>query len=678
MRKARDGPLEFKKLYEQLPKRAVELEDISIAKPISKRTKSSGSEESSDSSEEEEQYIERSMRLYRPPMYFHMSVIILPLICNVASAQRHHLPLIQVSIQDRGLTALWDTGASISYVRESTYRLLSQRALARTNTPCAQVANGSTMNFLGEFVAVVRIGKHRLNHRFLVTLDKDCPAQALLGYDFITALDKIGIATIIRPNEGIIQIGQEEIKLLKPGDQVYEHTGRFAEFNYLESKQILPKDIAEIRVGTTEGNGMMLLRGTKRGPLNFTDFTFHPLESQETTVTLRNNGNVPINIYEGQSMGLAEEIYPITTTPEEEFIAHEYASPEADWEEKLPQVPKTSDDFVKEISLNDSCLPRKEKNKLKEIIIVAKEAFFNENGQFGYLKEGYEHPLDLDPNKTLPRPMSYRIPYGKLPEVERQVEELLRQGVIEKSTSHFTSPVLLTKKKDNTWRFCVDYRSLNQVLKPQCYLLPDTVAILSAAAGAQYLTSMDLHSGFFQIPIREKDRWLTAFAVGSQLYQFKRLPMGLSSAPTGFCNALRILQARVKARLFTYLDDLLIISSSAEQHVLDVKEVLEALIALGLKAKLKKCSFGKSEVKFLGFIVGRNGVQPDPDKVQAITDYPTPATTKGLQSFLGMINYFRKWIRNFSHIAAPLHDLLKSEANLEWKAEHDEAYQKLK
>ncbi|CAI4220462.1 unnamed protein product, partial [Auanema sp. JU1783] len=228
-------------------------------------------------------------------------------------------------------------------------------------------------------------------------------------------------------------------------------------------------------------------------------------------------------------------------------------------------------------------------------------------------------------------------PLGKQEEVERQIEEMLEQDIIEPSTALFNSPVVLVKKKDDTFRFVIDFRALNSITRKQTYVIPTISDIVDLAAGAMYFSNFDLVSGFFQIPLKKSDRHLTAFTTNSGTYQYRRMPMGLCGAPHTFQTAVRYLQSKCKCRLFVYLDDLLIISEQADQHLADINNVLENVKQLGMKIKLKKCSFAKDEVKFLGLIVGRTGIKPDPAKVQAIKEYPAPRTTTAVRAFLGMV-----------------------------------------
>ncbi|CAI4220557.1 unnamed protein product, partial [Auanema sp. JU1783] len=288
----------------------------------------------------------------------------------------------------------------------------------------------------------------------------------------------------------------------------------------------------------------------------------------------------------GEACGIASTVDIPHFETNEEFIVH--IPPEADWEEKLPTFPK---DFMRELDLRDSDLNNSEKLHLKEIILRNKEAFLNEDRNIGLFKGPIEHSIPIRSDMDMPKPRIYRIPLGKQDEIERQVKEMLQQGIIEKSTSLFNSPVVLVKKKDDTYRFVTDFRALNSVTVKQTYVIPTISDIVDLAAGSKYFSKFDLVSGFFQIPLRKSDRHLTSFTTTTGTYQYQRMAMGLCGAPHTFQTAVRYLQSQCNCRLFVYLDDLLVISDNPQQHLKDINELLENITKLGMKIKLKKCSF---------------------------------------------------------------------------------------
>ncbi|CAD6197053.1 unnamed protein product [Caenorhabditis auriculariae] len=243
----------------------------------------------------------------------------------------------------------------------------------------------------------------------------------------------------------------------------------------------------------------------------------------------------------------------------------EYVPPEAEGESQLPHPPKDEQDFENELNFEKKKMQTGESDqeRLTGIIEKHRDAFHNEDGSIGCFRGPVEHKIKLQPEATLPRPRKSRFPLGQLAEIDRQ-------------------------KKDHSFRFTVDYRQLNAITVRENYIIPQVGDIIDLACGSRFFTSFDLIQGFFQIPLRKKDRSLTAFATPNGTWQFRRMPMGLCGAPHTFQTAVQLLQEKVTCRLFVYLDDLLLTSPTAEQHLRDLEEVLIAIKDFGLKIRLKK------------------------------------------------------------------------------------------
>ena len=242
--------------------------------------------------------------------------------------------------------------------------------------------------------------------------------------------------------------------------------------------------------------------------------------------------------------------------------------------------------------------------------------------------------------------------------MEKQVKEMMDKGLIEPSTSPFGSPVLFVRKKTGELRMCIDYRALNKITIKNRYPLPRIDDLFDRLQGATTFSSLDLLSGYYQIRLPDSDVPKTAFRTPEGLFQYKVLPMGLTNAPSVFMAAMNRILRDLKFAI-VYLDDILIYSKNPEEHVEHVRQVLERLSLHSYYAKLKKCDFFKTSIKFLGHIVSAEGVSPDPTKVEIVKTWPTPKTVNDIRAFLGLANYFRKFIHNYSIISAPLVNLTK-------------------
>ncbi|MEW8546530.1 MAG: reverse transcriptase domain-containing protein [Candidatus Thiodiazotropha sp.] len=273
----------------------------------------------------------------------------------------------------------------------------------------------------------------------------------------------------------------------------------------------------------------------------------------------------------------------------------------------------------------------------------------------------------------------YRIPLRNQPIVHKAVDEMLEAGIIRKSHSQYSFPVVIVDKKDGSKRFCIDFRALNKVTKPISWPLPLIDDVLSLLKGAKYFTSLDMKSGYWQILMDEKDREKTAFSVpGRGLFECNSLPFGLVNAPSVFQSLMAIVLEGLNSFCQAYLDDILIFSATIEDHLSHINQVFDRLRQHKLKLKLKKCSFFKQQTKYLGFVISADGIRPDPDKVKVMKNLPPPTTVKEVRGAIGMLSYYRRYIPNFAEIAAPIIDLTRKYAKFSWTPQCDRAFNFLK
>ena len=237
---------------------------------------------------------------------------------------------------------------------------------------------------------------------------------------------------------------------------------------------------------------------------------------------------------------------------------------------------------------------------------------------------------------------------------------MLKDGVIEPSNSPWSSPVILVRKKDGSYRFCADYRKLNLVTVKDVYPLPRIDDALSRLEKTRYFSSMDLQSGFWQIEVAPESREKTAFVTPDGLWQFKKMPFGLCNSPASFQRKMDIVLTGLKWNsCLIYLDDVVVFSSTYDEHLTQLNSVLTAIKEAGLRLKVNKCRFGETKLSMLGHIVEKNRIYPDPEKVRAIQEFPQPIDVKSIQSFIGLCSYYRKFICNFAEIARPITSLTR-------------------
>jgi hypothetical protein len=276
----------------------------------------------------------------------------------------------------------------------------------------------------------------------------------------------------------------------------------------------------------------------------------------------------------------------------------------------------------------------------------------------------------------------YRLSPKEVTEVETQVKELLRQGLIEPSSSPYGAPIIFVQKKDGTLRMCCDWRKLNAQTIKSRYPLPRIDELLDALQGAQVFSSLDLQSGYHQILISPEDAPKTAFTTPFGHYQWKVMSFGLCNAPAIFQETMnKVLAPLLRKGALVYMDDILIYAKTREEHARILEEVLTLLADNDFYVKLSKCDFEKSELKYVGHIVGREGIKVDPAKTQVVNDWPTPASVKDVRSFLGLANYFRKFVQGYSTLVEPLTRLTRKELvwnNQTWDSACEQAFQGVK
>src|SRR3989337_1989222 len=229
--------------------------------------------------------------------------------------------------------------------------------------------------------------------------------------------------------------------------------------------------------------------------------------------------------------------------------------------------------------------------------------------------------------------------------IKEEIEKMEKSGIIRKSYSPWTSPVVIVDKKDGSKRFCIDYRKLNDITITDAHPLPRIDDLLEQCISAKYFSSMDLASGYWQVEMNEQDKEKTAFTCHLGLYEFDVMPFGLKNAPATFQRLMNhVLREYLYKFAVVYIDDILIYSKTFEKHTEHLEKIFKKLQEAELMIKLKKCKFCESNIEFLGHVVGRDRLKPDPGKIEKIKNLKEPTNLTTLRGVLGLFSYYRKFV----------------------------------
>jgi hypothetical protein len=331
---------------------------------------------------------------------------------------------------------------------------------------------------------------------------------------------------------------------------------------------------------------------------------------------------------------------------------------------ELDQIPDQVPDLTSTSKNNPSpCLdhvPIHFRTQLMALLDAFQDVF-SETPQAGGAKiPPLEQTIELIQGAKPPFKKNYRLSPVEFEELKKQVRDLLDKNILLPTVSPYGAPVLFIKKPDGRFRFCLDYRALNDITIKLRYPLPRIDDLLDAARGATCFSCLDMAGGFHQLPISSQDIPKTAFTTPFGQYAWRCLPMGLSNAPSQFQRTVnKIFEEYIGQFVLIYLDDVMILSKTPADHLDHLRMVFEKIREHGLQIRMSKCKFLQPQVKYLGHILSADGVAADPDKIKSLTDWEFPDTPKGVMQFLGLANYFRKFIPNLSRLAAPLYRLMK-------------------
>lgn len=384
-------------------------------------------------------------------------------------------------------------------------------------------------------------------------------------------------------------------------------------------------------------------------------------ESGSIAVRMCNITERPVSLYRGCTISPFQPVCTLNTAqPDVELIQ--------------PVVPDHITPILESV---DNSVPTDTKLQLESLLCAYADVFSRNEYDLGETTL-QQHRIDTGSNRPFRQALRPQ-PRTHLPVIDKLLQEMQEQKVIEPCQSEWASNIVLVKKKDGSIRFCVDYRKLNLLTTRDAYPLPRIDRCLETLAGSSWFSTFDLRSGFHQVPVDPRDINKTTFICHRGTFRFPKMPFGLCNAPSTFQRLMDTVLTNLDHEIcLAYLDDIIVFSSNPESHLERLQRLFDRLREAGLKLKPSKCHILQREVSFLGFRVNNSGVGTDPDKITAIRDWPVPTNLKQSRAFVGLCQYYRKFVPQFSEIAAPLHALTKKNASFQWTEQCDRAFNQLK
>ena len=571
-------------------------------------------------------------------------------------------PYIPAIVDNSYILAFIDSGSFISLMSADFYYSIpeSQRSILQKSTTLASTITREGIDIIGTTSPTIHLGNKTTRHMFNVARNITHPF--VLGWDFMFKHDAtLSTTTFTMPGMSIPLVDRRQYqvplkcnvsligKATLPGMSEVHVQGRLIP----PQPDVIPQDydgifepsihehlhVAGARSLSRPQDGIILLR-------------------------LINPSSETVQLSADTTLG---QFYSTTGDSEEEYEIID----------SIVAGTQKSSSFQASSMLPTSSLSKTEYECAESLLNSYSDVFSSTSEDIGQTNLAY-HDITTS-TETPTRKRAYRTSPTMRVEIQNQVDELLRRDIIEESFSPWASPIVMVRKKDKTYRFCVDYRALNAVTVRDSHPIPRQDDSIDALSSSSYFSVIDLSSGYWQIPLDPKDKEKTAFTTGTGLYQFKVMPFGLVNAPMTFQRVMEaVLHGLHWSTCLIYLDDCIILGKTFQDHLHNLREVLQRFREANLKLKPSKCQFFRKEVTYLGHVISTTGVRPDPVNTKKVSSWPQPKTPTQVRAFLGLASYYRRFMPSFAQVASPLTDLTHKGKKFIWTDDCEEAFDQLK
>ncbi|KAK3105891.1 hypothetical protein FSP39_008017 [Pinctada imbricata] len=564
---------------------------------------------------------------------------------------------VEIMGGEKRVKLLVDTGSPVSIISADIVKMLGFELKDLTKTDIKlNAADGSNIEVLGSVDIELRMSSVELKMSFIVAIVK-C-FSGILGMDFMQIHDvKLNI------RERVMTLKNESVRLERERSSVY----KFARI-VLTKTITVPAESEILVIGRLEGSipgDIGLVEPTKqlKGRNMLTARTLIDVSNENIVLSIVNLSEREAKVSKDTAIGVVSAV--------QEVCQDRTLQGKTTENKELPEHLKVLTENLSD-KLSDT-----QKQEVANLLINFQDVFKHPDGKLGQTDQ-VMHEIDTGDAKPIKLPLR-RFPQVQKEVIEKELGKMIEQGVVEPSDSPWSANVCLARKKDNTWRFCIDYRKLNQVTWKDAYPLPKIDETLDTLAGSKWFNTLDMATGSWQIKMHPKDKHKTAFSTHKGLFQFTVLPFGLSNGPALFERLVEKVLGKLQWRkCLCYLDDIIVFGSDFPVTLDNLRSVFSCLRQANLKLKPSKCTLFQNEVSYLGHVVSEYGVKCDPKKTDCVENWPIPQTKSEIQSFLGLAGYYRRFIANFSQIAQPLVNLTRKGVQFIWGDECQNSFEKLK
>ena len=585
-------------------------------------------------------------------------------------------------VEKQQFKVLVDTGAAVTVVSEKFYKeILRARhpLITEGGLDSVRTADGNSVPVRGTVTFSIILG--HTSYLCSASVVVGLSYNIVLGRDFLHDFS----AVIDIRGQVVTFVGGNTVTFALETDPPFVANVKVAKTMVIDaqSELIIPATLTTCPQPPVVGLIEALPKLSDRYHLHGACTLSCPGEHGAVSFRLLNPSDAPVVLHKGSVIGKFEQVRSpadiVTIAPNEGLCTKDVSwQPEFQTQSLLAPLHMPTEDFHLQFnSLPNPSLTTVENAQLAELLTKFSDIFASSSLDLGHTRL-IQHEIDTgDARPIKQRP--YRVSNSQRVEIDRHISNMLNQNIIQVSASPWSSPVVLVQKKDGTTRFCVDYRKLNAVTRKDSFPLPRIDDALDSLSGSKFFSTLDLQSGYHQVAMHPNSKDKTAFISHSGLYEFNVLRFGLTNAPPNFQRLMgKVLHGLDWKICLIYIDDIIIFSSTFEEHLHRLALVFTRLREANLKLKPSKCSFASNSVDFLGFVVSSDGILPNPDKIEAVRSFPVPKSVKELRSFLGLSNYYRRFVEGFSKIASPLNRLTRKDVVFSWSPECQSAFQTLK